>query len=400
MKILVLPSFYPNSYDPLVGVFFQDHALALQTAGHDVIVLAVLPISLIEIWKQKKFSFGLSRKQDKGMITYLFQFPAVPKLRWVNNVLRLFIGWHLYRLICHKHGSPDLVHVHCFSAGILARKIKRRDAVPYAITEHDAVFALGLLSYTQKKLALNVFREALVRMAVSEQFVKLLKCQYGLPFLYIPNPVSAFDFPELPLARINKKNGQIIRVCHVARLHAEKRQDRLIRAFSSMVKCYSDAELHIAGAGPEREKLESLVLELGLERQVTFHGMLPRREVFQLMHSCDLFALSSDYETFGVVLIEAMVCGLPVMATRCGGPESIITAEWMGLLTMKDDSSFAQGLLDIAKRVQDNRFDSDRISVHAQTTYSCETIGKRMTELLVHAISKSKSAKAAARTLS
>ncbi|MCK9484361.1 MAG: hypothetical protein M0R34_08365, partial [Candidatus Marinimicrobia bacterium] len=62
MKILILPVNYPNVYNPLSGIFFRDHALALQAVGHEVTVLAVMPIYLKDIWRQKRLSFGLVKQ--------------------------------------------------------------------------------------------------------------------------------------------------------------------------------------------------------------------------------------------------------------------------------------------------------------------------------------------------
>jgi L-malate glycosyltransferase len=382
MNILVLPSFYPNSYNPVHGIFFRDHALALKAAGHRVIVLAVVPISLKDVWKKRKCAFGFTRQDDAGITTYLYVFPSIPKLRCVNNLIRTLIGWHLYRIIRQQHGYPNLVHVHGFLAGGLALKIKRQDAVQYAITEHSTAFARGILSRSEQKLASIVFKEAIVRTAVSMQFGQLLADRYGVSFLYTANPVGFRDMVTNMDRHAMKTNGQRIRICNVAYLDPNKRQDRLVHAFNSVVCVFPNTELHIAGDGPERARLEELVSELGLESQVVFHGLLQRPEVFKLMCSCHVFALSSDFETFGVVLVEAMYCGLPVIATRCGGPESIITEEWLGLLTRTDDESFAQGLLSIMKGVHENLFDSCRISAHAKATYSYEAIGKRMTDIL------------------
>lgn len=345
-------------------------------------VLAVVPVSLKVMWENKKFVFGLTQRNDVGITTYLFEFPSIPKLRWLNEMIRTLIGWRLYRIIRQHHGRPDLVHVHSFLAGGLALKIKRNDAINYAVTEHSSAFASGLLSTTEERLATKVFSAAIVRTAVSVRFAQLLEEKYGFPFLYIPNPVSLEAAAADIVDHDKKVNRQKIRICNVAYLKANKRHDRLIRAFNSVVCVYPGAALYIAGDGPEKAALEKLVAELGLESQVMFCGMLKQKEVFKLMCSCDVFALCSDSETFGVVLIEAMACGLPVVATKCGGPESIVTENWMGLLTEQDDESFAQGLLESVKGLQAGIFDARRISEHARIKYSCEAIGRRMTDIL------------------
>lgn len=382
MKILILPSAYPNSYNPFSGIFYRDHALALQTAGHVVIVLAVVGISLKAVWDQRRLPrFGFIWQDDNGIDTYLYEFPSIPKLGWLNNMIRLLMGWHLYCIIRQQHGCPNLVHVHSYTAGDLARKIKKRDAVPYVITEHSSAFARGLLSITEQRMATRVFNEAIVRTAVSLDFGRLLTKQFARPFLFTPNPIGLTNTERDADKCIIKTDRKKICICNVAFINVIKRQDRLIRAFNSVVKVFPDTELHIVGNGPEFVNLKKLVSELDLKSQVVFHGALQRQDAFGLMRSCDIFALSSDYETFGVVLIEAMSCGLPIVATRCGGPESIVNEEWLGILTRKDDESFTRGLLDIVRGVQANCFDSRRISAHAQNMYSCEAIGKLMTDI-------------------
>ena len=80
----------------------------------------------------------------------------------------------------------------------------------------------------------------------------------------------------------------------------------------------------IGGEGPEKLSLKRLVKILGVEDQVSFLGKLSRVQVVEVISSSDSFVLPSHYETFGVVLIEALALGKPVIATRCGGPESIV----------------------------------------------------------------------------
>ena len=381
MKILILPVNYPNVYNPLSGIFFRDHALALQAVGHEVTVLAVMPIYLKDIWRQKRLSFGLVKQNESGILTYVYTFPTISQTGWWNNLLRTLIGWRLYRSIRRRYGHPDLVHVHSFTAGDLARRIKRIDGIRYAITEHSTVFAREKLSFTQERLAPRVFKDASVRTAVSVPFAQLLTERYGYSFVYTPNPVDKIELINDSEKRALKTNPGKIRICNVAFCIPSKRQNRLIRAFSSVIEKFPEAELHIAGDGPQKKYLADLVSELDLESGVVFHSMLQRQDVFKLMRSCDLFALSSDFETFGVVLIEAMSCGLPIVATRCGGPESIITEDWLGILTERDDDSFTKGLLNGVKEVQNKRFDSQRISTHVRDTYSYQAIGKMMTNL-------------------
>jgi glycosyltransferase involved in cell wall biosynthesis len=85
--------------------------------------------------------------------------------------------------------------------------------------------------------------------------------------------------------------------------------------------------LRLAGKGSRREELERQAAALGVSEGVSFLGRLSRKEMMEEMQRGNCFVLPTRYEAFGVVLIEAMATGLPVIATRSGGPESIVNTE-------------------------------------------------------------------------
>jgi len=116
----------------------------------------------------------------------------------------------------------------------------------------------------------------------------------------------------------------------VGRLDPQKNQSMLVRAFHG-VSARIDSRLIIIGEGPERCNLQRLLDELGLGDRVEFIGFT--ENPFKYMARCDLFVLSSDSEGFANVIIEAMICGLPVISTRCTyGPDEIIDDGTNGIL--------------------------------------------------------------------
>ena len=114
----------------------------------------------------------------------------------------------------------------------------------------------------------------------------------------------------------------------------------LIRAFSKAFKDQPKVNLTIVGDGPEYNNLNNLIKTLKMEKQISLYGSANREEVKMLLQKSDAFVFSSQYETFGVVLIEAMACGLPVVATKCGGPESIIDSDKVGLLSEINEMNY------------------------------------------------------------
>jgi len=130
----------------------------------------------------------------------------------------------------------------------------------------------------------------------------------------------------------------------VGRLAPEKGGEDLLRAFSQL-RQQTDARLVFLGAGPEKDRLERLCREMGLEGDVHFPGY--RENPFRYMARSTALALPSHYEGFGNVLVEAMACGLPVVATRCyPGIEEIVEDGKTGLLVeVGDEAAMAAALL-------------------------------------------------------
>jgi len=115
-----------------------------------------------------------------------------------------------------------------------------------------------------------------------------------------------------------------VRFLNLALMTAKKGQFDLVKAFHSVVERGVSAELWLAGDGPIRAELEEQAVNLGIAKKVRFLGQVAPEKVPQLLLEVDVMVVSSHYETFGVVAAEALMSGVPVIATRCGGPECIV----------------------------------------------------------------------------
>ena len=132
-------------------------------------------------------------------------------------------------------------------------------------------------------------------------------------------------------------------------MQPKKGFDILLKAFSIVYKEKPEVKLILGGDGPERENLQKLAKILNIEEAVTFAGALPRENVRLLMAESACFVLSSHVETFGVVLIEALSQGTPVVATKCGGPESIIVSGDGILVEVADVNALAQAMKEVVE---------------------------------------------------
>ena len=138
---------------------------------------------------------------------------------------------------------------------------------------------------------------------------------------------------ELP-SPLNPENKTIVAM---GRLTPQKGFDLLLDAFARIASVHPDWQLLILGEGELREELEAQKDRLGLQNRVAMPGIVS--DPFPLLKKCDLFVLSSRYEGFGNVIIEAMACGLPVIATDCpSGPNEIIVDGVNGILVPNQDT--------------------------------------------------------------
>ena len=123
----------------------------------------------------------------------------------------------------------------------------------------------------------------------------------------------------------------------VARLHTNKRIDRLILAMPRILEEVPDAKLAIAGIGNEEGNLRRMMSDSPAKHSITFLGLVTGEEKFECYARCSVFALPSDFESFGLVLIEAGAFGKPVVATQIGGVPEAIQHSKNGLLVAPDD---------------------------------------------------------------
>ena len=142
---------------------------------------------------------------------------------------------------------------------------------------------------------------------------------------FIPNPVLPIDFNTNRYPKSNHpwfKDPNIKVILGVGRLAQQKRFDILLRAFSLVVKKEKNFRLIICGQGPKEKYLKELSIELGIENLIIFKGFV--KDIYPYFKSADIFCLTSEFEGFGNVIVEAMSFGLKIILTECrGGPRSI-----------------------------------------------------------------------------
>ena len=237
---------------------------------------------------------------------------------------------------------PDFVHTHLVHADVYGGLAARLLGIPTISTRHnDDRYLLGPFRYVDRAFARPARRLIAISDAVRHFLeraghdpAKLVTIRYGLDELpaapSVPPPAAAGIPPEAPLALA------------VGRLIAQKDHTTLLRAFARARTAVPQARLAILGSGPLEAETRRLVAELGLDDAVTLPG---RTDIRDWLERADVFVHTSRWEGFGIVLLEAMLAGLPVVATRVSAvPEVVADGETGLLVEPGDDAALAEAL--------------------------------------------------------
>ena len=386
MHILIIPSerYLPQD-NHLHGIFQQHQAQALIRAGHQVGVISPFLYSLRSLRQggRQVWAKGIQTESMEGVSIIRYFTWQIPRLRRLMLWQWIRVGRALFQEYVKRNGQPDIVHAHnALNAGILAADIKRKWGIPYLLTEHSSTYARGLVQQMQLESAARAFEQADKRLVVSPGLGYDLERVVGgivKPWQYVPNILPAQFEKDFDEARVTQCSGVSFRFLNVGSLDENKNQIDLLRAFADRFKDKDYIQLRIAGDGPLRSALERLAFEFGIDRQVTFLGRIDHEQVFAEIRTCDVFALSSHYETFGVVLIEALACGKPVIATRCGGPEGIVHEKNGILVPVKSVDALGQAMFDIQSGAC--QFDYRQIRQDCIAKFGEQAVIKQLTNL-------------------
>jgi len=252
-----------------------------------------------------------SKKNASSIFTKLTYFTYTSKLK---NAIKQF--------------APDVLHAHyATSYGLVGRLSGFH---PFVISAWGTdVMKFPEQGGFNKKLLVNNFKQADLICATSNTIKEYINKVIEKPVKIIPFGVDCEQFA--PLKQSNK--NEIIIGC-IKSLEPIYRIEMLINAFKAVLDKCTDKKLRllIVGGGSLENQLKDLCKQLNIVEQVTFTGKVQHSEVISYYQQMDVFCNLSEYESFGVSIIEAMACELPVVATETGGAKDIIVSPELGML--------------------------------------------------------------------
>ena len=335
MYILMISRGIPSKDNPQWGCFERDQAEALVKFGHKVVVL-----SIDARFKRKRGTLGLHISSYKGVDYYNYvTIPAalistiVGYDLYMSKVRNYYLR-KVYEAIESEFGKPDIIYSHFFWNTCLAVKIKEQTGIPVVAIEHLARFNESKLSKSDKKWSSFAFNHCDSLISVSDSLAISLKRHFGRTSRVIHNMYgSEFGFPVS--SKIRETNSPIVFVS-VASLVYRKGFDVLIKSFAKLNLPKEKWHHNIIGWGEEKDNLEQLIINNGLQRNITLLGKKNKLEIAEELRNSDVFVLPSRNENFSVSVLEGLSVGLPVLATDCGGIRECINDD-NGVIVPVDD---------------------------------------------------------------
>lgn len=383
--VLVIPSWFPTPAEPLAGTFCLDQVKAVRSQGHRVGVLfpEFRNLRALRHWHRVLEShFQFSRFTVDNIPLYLFNGWALPKTLAMQSRLYVKAVEKMFRTYVSRFDRPDLIHAHgALWGGHAAGILSDRYQIPWMVTEHYGAFIRGTIGAGDACLARNVWQSAAKVTAVGSVLAGLIKKQISRADVHItPNPVDVGLFRRPGDGKQNYGPARAIQVFSLGRLVPGKGFRLLLKSFARAFKD-PNYKLDIGGDGYLQPELKRLANRLGLSRQVRFLGPLSRMEVAAAFARADFFVHASASETFGVVMLEALASGIPVVACRSGGPDDFITPECGYLVSPGDADALASRMVKVSQNLSAWKMKRDQISKYAADQYGYTPVGRLYTRL-------------------
>lgn len=290
-----------------------------------------------------------------------------------------FLSQRSYKKIFSRYvkenGLPDIVHAHIVTCAAAVAFLKTEYHLPFVITEHWTKTNVDNIPQWLRNQS-EIYYKADKVICVSQALADSLKGNFQIESVVINNMVSNLFFQSSKKKRKDKTFRFI--ACGAFRENRNKGFDILVDAFAK-VRFPKTVSLDIVGDGPDRPFIENKIVQNNLSDQIHLLGLKKSEEVSDLLCNSDCFVLSSRLETFSIVVIEAMAKGLPVVATRCGGPETFLLPEH-GILVEKEN---IEELADAMNYMLGHfsEYDSQKIRKYCYDHFSQDVIAEKIIEV-------------------
>ncbi len=373
LKILFLASWYPDKTKPLSGNFIQKHAMAVSKFCS----VTVIYVSAFD--QKEKFLLEDIRINNLSEIRVYYK-KSMSGLRFWRILKTYYMKMKAYKMafvhLMLKNWMPDFVHVNVFfPAGLFAKKLKRKYGLHYIITEHWTKFlpsSSEKFSFQERLTLRYIFSGADIVCPVSENLKnEMMRMGLKNKYVVVPNVVDPLTF----FPSIENQFSQPVRFLHISHLEDKhKNISGILRTFKNLSLQEIPFSLTIVG-DRNLDKAIDLAYDLDIpENVIRFEGPKTEPEIAEIMRKHDVFVMFSHYENLPCVISEALMTGLPVIASSVGGIPEMINNSNGVLVAAEDENAFLQELNFMALHYKE--YDKKRIVNDANLLYGTTAVGK------------------------
>lgn len=373
MNILVISRGIPTKRDPQHGSFEYDQAKALARLGHNVIIASV-DSRFRRYWRH----IGLTSQKEENIQSYNYFLCPGAITGLMGDKFKNFIKrWQWKQIIkaIQKSGVKiDVIYSHYLFNSYYAVHFLKDIHAPIVAIEHWSKLNIEPLPYSVQKMAEETYPHVQQVITVANSLQERLAQEFGIKARVIYNLVGdEFHY--------NKTEVHNNKVCFITTgsLVYRKGFDLLSKAFTLADLPKDKWQMLVIGEGEERATLQQQIDTAGYHDNIILTGKKGKEEIARMLNQSDVFVLPSRNENFSVAVLEALACGLPVVASICGGIRECI-GEKNGLLFEVDD---VEGLAKCLKHMYEHYQEYDRkaIADNCQARFSSEVIAKQLTEI-------------------
>ena len=374
MKVLFISSWYPTPLNPNFGIFVKEHARAIKASNTDIRVLAI-------IVQRSDLFFKTSYREyidESGIRTSeIIINTRMRDLIYHIVPLQSRIAYWYFKNQIKPYFSPDIIHSNViFSAGMIGDFFSRKLKKPHLITEHWSKIGSLLKKPYLSFLANRSYKKADKLLVVSKflksKIISLLPTLNNKKIEVIPNVISndVFDYKE------KTSSTDVITFCAVAtwttKRNPDKKPELFINALAEIQKkTQIKIKLTMVGNGNRVNELIYLCKSLNLDAE--FVGFQTKDKIAIILQNSDYFIHASTIETFGVVIVEALMTGTPVICSNVGGLPELIN-ESNGVLCQNNTVDWVLGI----EKLLQTDFNRKEIAENVKNRFSYEKIGKEI----------------------
>ncbi len=383
LNVIFFPAWFPSKQNPLAGKFVLDHAKAISSYA-DISIVYIEPNSNLNGY----FEVSSTTVDSFKLVKIQFRKVTNKALFFLNGIF--YLTAVIYLLISQRNlfRRAKLNHVHVLTrAAILPYLIKLFYGIPYVISEHWSRYLpqnRAFKGFIRKTVTKFLLRRSNGVAAVSNNLKSALAShdlEHSFNFRVIYNVLDTDFYTPCISSRKSKL------VLHVSGLNDDvKNVSGILRAAKFVVEKDKEVSFVIVGDDDvEGPIIRKYVTDLGLTN-VIFKGKLYGSELLKYYQQAEVFVLNSNFDNQPYVLLEAMSCGVPVIATAVGGVPEMVTEETGILIPPQADNLLAAEILNMTSR--ERIFDSANIRKHVLNNYSYEKIGEDIAAFYIAALSK------------